>query len=84
MPDKKMMKGKMEIMDHAGKILLPKSDLPVHESKSILDAYLSGSHNLPCSEVGEYLVVVCRHFGVEPNEPNLNKKVRVNKTTTDL
>jgi len=33
MPDKKMMKGKMEIMDHAGKILLPKSDLPVHESK---------------------------------------------------
>jgi hypothetical protein len=57
MPDKKMMKGKMEIMDHAGKILLPKSDLPVHE------------------KVGEYLVVVCRHFGVEPNEPNLNKKI---------
>ncbi len=26
-------------------------------------------------EVGEYLVVVCRHFGVEPNEPNLNTKV---------
>lgn len=38
---------------------------------------LSRSNNLRHLEVGEYLVVVCRHFGVEPNEPNLNKKVRV-------